>query len=361
MPVSEPFQFDPHVLNTLKQRTPKNPDNPMKTDPQPIRQFLSEARNCAMQMMENGNYIQKELPSLTMPDELREKLDAICTSLIGTKHDLIHEIFEIDELVTTTPESPSIARSIERVRLWILGEVDSFNGGVAQVQEAVQAGTTDPLLQILLMESGFNILRMIPSAPASGETTEAEPDEAEEDNEGDYDGEGDEENEEDDHDPNCYAFYSEDSYPVGTLIKAIRGLMERPKLPKETTGNLKVLLFAMQRLPLVTPGVQMSLGLRLDQGGESAWIEIRMGDGEFSLGSGTWIDGDADTETIFEVTPDYREGDAFVASQFAESFKECARDVCREVVIEDWSDETFTGWDLKPDPKRWGSLHCSFL
>jgi hypothetical protein len=331
----------------------------MKTDPQTTRQFLAEARNCAMQMMENGSYIQKEIPSLTMPDDLREKLDALCTSLIGTKHDLIHEIFEIDELLTTTPESPSNARSIERVRQWIVGEVESFHRGVAQVQEAVQAGTTDPSLQLLLTESGLKILKTIPTAPVSEENPEPVADEAEGDfNEED---EEDEEGEEGDHDPHCYAFYSEDSYPVGTLIKAIRGLMDRPKLPKESIGNLKVFLFAMQRLPLVTPGVHMSLGLRLDQGGESDWIEIRIEDDEFVLGRGSWEDGDADTETVFEVTPDYRDGDAFLAAQFAESFKECARDVCREVVIEDWSDEPFTGWDLKPDPKRWGSLHCSFL
>jgi hypothetical protein len=190
---------------------------------------------------------------------------------------------------------------------------------------------------------------LFPGLAGNEEDTELDPEEH------------DREDEEDDRDPNCYAFHSEDSYPVGTLIRAIRSLMDRPKLPNETIGDLKVFLFAMQRLPLVTPGVHMSLGLRLDQGGESAWIEIRMGDGEFSLGRGTWIDGDADTETVFEVTPDCRDGDAFVAAQFAESFKECARDVCREVVIEDWSDEPFTGWDLKPDPKRWGSLHCSFL
>ena len=333
----------------------------MKTEPQTIRRFLAEARNCAMQMMEDGSYIQKELPSLSMPDDLREKLNALCASLIGTKHDLIHEIFEIDELLTASPESLSIARSIERVRHWILEEVDSFNGGVVQVQEAVQEGIADPSLQLLLMESGFNILKTVPTAPAADENPELEPDDAEEETENDSDGKSDEEDKEDGHDPNCYAFHTEDSYPVGTLIKAIRSLMERPELSAETTDDLKVFLFAMQRLPLVTPGVHMSLGLRLDQGGESAWIEIRMGDGEFSLGNGTWIDGDADTETVFEVTPDYREGDAFVASQFAESFKECVRDVCREVVIEDWSDEPFTGWDLKPDPKRWGSLHCSFL
>lgn len=137
--------------------------------------------------------------------------------------------------------------------------------------------------------------------------------------------------------------------------------MERPQLSVETTGDLKVFLFAMERLPLVTPGVRMSLGLRLDRCGESDWIEIRMEDGEFSLSRGTWIDGDADTETVFEISSDYRDGDAFIASQFAESFAECARDVCREVIIEDTTDESFTGWDLKPDKTRWGSLPCSFL
>lgn len=177
-----------------------------------------------------------------------------------------------------------------------------------------------------------------------------------------YDESDDEtDDEEDDYDPNCYAFCSEDSYPIGKLISAIRQLTIRTELPAETADKLKVFLFAMERLPLVTPGIRMSLGLRLDQNGESDWIEIRMEDGEFTLGRGTWADGDADTETVFEVTPDYRDGDAFVATHFAESFTECARDVCHEVVIEDTSYEPFTGWNLEPDKKRWESLQCSFL
>jgi hypothetical protein len=166
---------------------------------------------------------------------------------------------------------------------------------------------------------------------------------------------------EDGYDPNCYAFHSEDSYPVGQLTAAIRRLAKRPDLPAETAEKLKVFLFAMERLPLVTPGVRMSLGLRLDQGGESDWIEIRMEDGEFTLGRGAWVDGDADTETVFEVTPGYRDGDAFIATHFAESFTECARDACREVVIEDFSDEPFTAWELPQDKSLWSSLPCSFL
>lgn len=71
----------------------------------------------------------------------------------------------------------------------------------------------------------------------------------------------------------------------------------------------------MERLPLVTPGVRMRLGLRLDQGGESDWIEIRMEDEVFTLGrGGSWIDGSADSEAVFEAGVGYRDGDAFQAS-----------------------------------------------
>jgi hypothetical protein len=159
----------------------------------------------------------------------------------------------------------------------------------------------------------------------------------------------------------CYAFHAEDSYPVGQLVDAVRDVMERPELSAEAVAKLSVFLFAMERFPLMTPGVRMSLALRLDQGGESDWIEIRMEDGIFTLGRGSWIDGDADTETVFEVEADYRDGDAFGASNFAQTFQSCAEDACREVVIEDTSDGPFDGWDLAKDKKRWGSLPCSFL
>lgn len=307
----------------------------MKTDPQIIHQYLDESRYCAMLFMATGTHIQKELPPMTMSDELREKLNALCTDLIGTKHDLFHEIFEIDELLSTSPDAPDVAAGVERMQNWMMMSAHSFRESVDEVDKAVKERTAEFLVQMLLMSCTITILNSIPSPPVFAEETEPEPEDAEETNE---DGEDeDEETDDDSYDPNCYAFYSEDSYPVSILIAAIRRLMARPSLPTVTTGNLKVFLFAMQRLPLVTPGVHMSLG------------------------KGTWIDGDADTETVIEVTLDGRNGDAFLASQFAESFKECARDVCRGFVIDDWSDEHFTGWHLRPDTKRWGSLPCSFL
>lgn len=323
----------------------------MKTDPQTIRHFLSETRACAIQMMQNAAYIQNEIPSLEMPDTLRVTIGELCDELIDTKHDLIHEIHEIEPLIATEPDSAQVQHGIASIRQWTAEAIGSINHGIAEIQEAVVKGSATPMLGMLVMESAVNILNAVPVFPEMEQDPDNEAAEEEEQ----------EDEDEDDYDPNCYAFNCEDSYPIGQLIDAIRDLMERPQLSVETTGDLKVFLFAMERLPLVTPGVRMSLGLRLDRCGESDWIEIRMEDGEFSLSRGTWIDGDADTETVFEISSDYRDGDAFIASQFAEFFAECARDVCREVIIEDTTDESFTGWDLKPDKTRWGSLPCSFL
>lgn len=330
----------------------------MKIDHETIQRDLTGTRNLAIQMMQNALYIQKQLPSLEMPDDLRTRISELCDELIGTKHDLIHEIFEVSEWLESEPHWYEPWK--ERIRSWVFETIRSIDECVVILQEAVKNGLVSDIVPLLVMESAVNIMKTVPDFVTVSEEEESRSKSDDLENNGDQDV-LEEDEDEDSYDPNCYAFYTEDSYPIGTLIAAIRKLMDRPELPDETTGNLKVFLFAMERLPLVTPGVHMSLGLRLDQGGESAWIEIRMEDGEFSLGRGTWIDGDAYTETVFEVTTDCREGAAFVAAQFAQSFMECAKDVCREVVIEDWSDGPFTGWDLKPDKKRWGSLHCSFL
>lgn len=325
----------------------------MKTDPQAIRRFIDETHACAMQMMENAAYIQKELPDLDMPDSLRDQIAKLCIDLIGSKHDLVSEIAELEEAMVADASLESIINRVKMILGWIGEVATSIHQCVKTVNDAVKSGTAPSIVAMLIMESAANILNTAPAWPAICDQLPEEVGEEKTEDEEDEDDET--------YDPNCYAFYSEDSYPVGLLIAAIRRLMARPDLPADTVADLKVFLFAMQRLPLVTPGVSMSLALRLNQGGESDWIEIRMEDGEFTLGRGTWVDGDADTETVFEVTAEYREGDAFIATGFAESFAECARDVCREVVIDDTSDEPFTGWNLERDKTRWASLPCSFL
>lgn len=213
----------------------------MKTDPQTIQRCLAETRDFAIQMMQNAAYIQKELPSLKMSDDLRTSIKELCDELIRTKHDLMQEIFEASEWLESDPDRFDLWK--ELTRPWILDVIMSINECVEAVQEAVKNGSASPLVSFLVMESAANILNTAPALPeVSEEETKSEPDDIEED--------GEQDDDEDDHDPNCYAFYTEDSYPVGILIAAIRRLMARPELTAETTGDLKVFLFAMERLPL---------------------------------------------------------------------------------------------------------------
>ncbi len=323
----------------------------MKTDPQEINRYLSESHTCAMQMMMNAAYIQKELPNLSMPDDLRATISNLCDELIGTKHDLMNEIIECRELMAENTDTSQTEQKLQVMHQWMIAGVQNIQECVTTIQQRIADHSVEPLVGMLVMESAANVISSIPAYPeVMNESFQHEADDNQKC-----------EDEADDYDPNCYAFYCEDSYPIGQLIAAIRSLEKRTELTAETLDSLKVFLFAMARLPLVTHEVRMSLGLRLDQGGESDWIEIRMGDGEFSLCRGTWIDGDADTESIFEVTSDYRDGDAFMASQFAESFAECARDMWREIVIDDNADQPCTDWNLPIVKIKWSDLPCSFL
>ena len=96
-------------------------------------------------------------------------------------------------------------------------------------------------------------------------------------------------------------------------------------------------------------------------GEDSSWLEVRIEDGEFSLGQGTWSDGDAATETVFEVTESYRDGGFYTAYFFIEKFARWAANPEREFVVEDSSDPGDKIPATEPDEKLWGKLPGGFV
>ena len=71
-----------------------------------IRAMMTAAHDCAMEMFTNADFIQKELPNVKMPDALRATPEDLCSELIGTKHDIVSELSELDELLDA-PEPPA--------------------------------------------------------------------------------------------------------------------------------------------------------------------------------------------------------------------------------------------------------------
>ncbi|MBW1787269.1 MAG: hypothetical protein JRK53_11725, partial [Deltaproteobacteria bacterium] len=60
---------------------------------------MTQARNCALVMFESAVFIQSELANVRTNDALRMQTEKVCTALIGTKHDIITELDELDELL----------------------------------------------------------------------------------------------------------------------------------------------------------------------------------------------------------------------------------------------------------------------
>ena len=115
----------------------------MKTQ-QHARQFASEAHACAIQMMENAAYIQKELPALDMPDSLRARIDELCAELMGTKHDLSHEVGVLEDFLALEPGQ--VAPRMDRIHRWLLNQTCSLNQCVAAVNQSVQSGVASPMV-----------------------------------------------------------------------------------------------------------------------------------------------------------------------------------------------------------------------
>jgi len=64
------------------------------------RTLMSEARQCAMAMVDNGPCIQRELPNVRMDDATRTATETLCAKLIDIGHDAAHELFELDGIRT---------------------------------------------------------------------------------------------------------------------------------------------------------------------------------------------------------------------------------------------------------------------
>lgn len=127
-----------------------------------IYQFCAAAYACAMSLMSNADYVQKELPNVELPTDIRASIESLCSDWIGTKHDVVHELAELKD-------STNIEDRVRRIMAW-LGE------DMVKLQEQVRkldalAGSDDrfKLAYLLVGESGGNILR---SFVAAGEAAD---------------------------------------------------------------------------------------------------------------------------------------------------------------------------------------------
>lgn len=120
---------------------------------------MSSARECALVMLENATYIQRELPKIHLCDALRARAEQICSHLIGSKHDIISEVCELQEVLDAGPSESEIAKRVERIFRWLEEDTVQLQALVADLEAAHLA---DPALTpgyVLLVESAANIVQ----------------------------------------------------------------------------------------------------------------------------------------------------------------------------------------------------------
>ena len=120
---------------------------------------MASARGCAMAMLENAIYVEKELPNVAMPDELRKLTAKVLSELIGTKHDIITEVSELDELLASAPsDAVKHAERVERIVRWLSDDMKELHGLVTALREAGDKNPDYGSALMLVMESATNIL-----------------------------------------------------------------------------------------------------------------------------------------------------------------------------------------------------------
>lgn len=118
--------------------------------------FATTARECAMQMMLNAAYIQRELSTLEMPGDIRGKIESLCESLIGNKHDIMTELFELQESATTSGAGSNSSR-VHRI-IECLADARGVIDGVVRPLQAMAGGNFELFGTFLLVsESAINI------------------------------------------------------------------------------------------------------------------------------------------------------------------------------------------------------------
>ncbi len=129
----------------------------MTTNPK-LQIFASAAQSCAMQMMSNAAYIQTELPSLTLPKEAKDQITTLCDSLIGTKHDVVSELFELSEVSESSNSPAEIKNRVERIIRWLWETIMEMNEVDQSLQTASETDAKFSIGWLLVVESATNIL-----------------------------------------------------------------------------------------------------------------------------------------------------------------------------------------------------------
>ena len=132
--------------------------------------FLNYARECAMQMMANATYIKDHLHEVALPADMVPKIEAACESLMATKHDILHEVVEIESLSEESDAAAIPSERVQRIMQWLFEPITELHEIIESLQLAAMRDHLHGPASLLLMESAFNVVNAF---NAAGEAADA--------------------------------------------------------------------------------------------------------------------------------------------------------------------------------------------
>jgi hypothetical protein len=122
-----------------------------------VRSAMFAAHACGVTLRDNAAYIQEELPNVSLTPERRAEIEAFC--LNAAKHDMLGEIFDIEEvLASSTPDSALIRSRVEVVISWLCADISRMDALVHSLQADCEVDPAYGLGSLLVTESATNVL-----------------------------------------------------------------------------------------------------------------------------------------------------------------------------------------------------------
>ena len=152
----KPFSQEYARTNSLDNQHPASPESGV------LDRFCSTAYACAISLMSNADYVQKELPNVELPTDMRASIEVLCSDWIGTKHDVVHELAELKDCA-------NIDDRIHRIMAWLGEDMVKLQEQVRKLEALATSDERFKLAYLLVGESGGNILRSFVSAGESAD------------------------------------------------------------------------------------------------------------------------------------------------------------------------------------------------
>ena len=141
----------------------------MSSEPSNLEQFLSEARECAVAMMDMAKYVQNELPNVHIEEPTLSELIALLPEIAGTGRTVYETVALLHALQLPVgrklDQRGLIRQAVESISSTLL----SLNGIVARLSKASQQDPTRRPAFILLAESAVNIFTPFHRASAAAD------------------------------------------------------------------------------------------------------------------------------------------------------------------------------------------------